>query len=719
MAGSPATHVTRSRRPSGDSGVAVGLRVSHLLGTVDFEPTGLPPAAILIVRRFRDPSPGDFQSDPRALLPGAGWQQAARAGLSDCYRTAAKPVREAVPPGANAVLFADQAELLSCLARDLLQDAASSRWWWRAILRTLPSGPVTALVSALHRDARHVPAALAHLAARGDAHWVLSALAPAQAWSVLESIIQDFDLIWLRGASRTPASVPALEPDVSELTWESEPPPAPTPASAAHQENPPRAIPPPWFPLLSAAQFPADFGIERSALLGVALALHISPATIRSRQFAQAFTLWHRAVRLDAIRSKVPWHRMRRGQPAVQPEPVASARAMEQPLSETDSAAPAKRTNFDAPAYAPVAQPELCDPGSPRPPGFTTQPAESAAAPAITPPRLQACAPGSELAGTAEPGAFNGSTDRSDRYPATAAAETRSALYAPPAGDPAETVPSSKLIPLPAVVATPGDPIETRLGGIFFLVTLLKALRLPGSIEQSCDSDFGIGSWELLELAARCLIGPADAQLAFDPAWKALAALDGRPGDRAAGANFAAQPCYRLPRDWIAALPAGAGRLGIRVRGNRLELWHPPGVLLQDSEFATPANSFRVRRELEGAVVRSVASYASARHFSPWAGCQPLGLTVGPALRRFLAFLMPYLRWRLAASLGLRNPSQPMLATKVLHRPAMVWLTSSHVDVVMNLDQVTGPIRLSGLDADPGWLPEFGRVVKFHYRNTP
>jgi hypothetical protein len=92
---------------------------------------------------------------------------------------------------------------------------------------------------------------------------------------------------------------------------------------------------------------------------------------------------------------------------------------------------------------------------------------------------------------------------------------------------------------------------------------------------------------------------------------------------------------------------------------------------------------------------------------------------VAPALRRFLAFLMPYLCWRLAASLGLRNPSQRQLATTVLHRPAVIWLTSSHVDVVMNLGQATGQIRRSGLDADPGWLPEFGRVVKFHYRNTP
>jgi hypothetical protein len=34
---------------------------------------------------------------------------------------------------------------------------------------------------------------------------------------------------------------------------------------------------------------------------------------------------------------------------------------------------------------------------------------------------------------------------------------------------------------------------------------------------------------------------------------------------------------------------------------------------------------------------------------------------------------------------------------------------------VMSLNDISLPVRLAGLDCDPGWLPDFGRVVKFHF----
>jgi hypothetical protein len=34
----------------------------------------------------------------------------------------------------------------------------------------------------------------------------------------------------------------------------------------------------------------------------------------------------------------------------------------------------------------------------------------------------------------------------------------------------------------------------------------------------------------------------------------------------------------------------------------------------------------------------------------------------------------------------------------------------------MDLKHVSLPVRLAGLDANPGWYPELGRVVTFHYR---
>lgn len=46
---------------------------------------------------------------------------------------------------------------------------------------------------------------------------------------------------------------------------------------------------------------------------------------------------------------------------------------------------------------------------------------------------------------------------------------------------------------------------------------------------------------------------------------------------------------------------------------------------------------------------------------------------------------------------------------------ARVQFTPSHVDVYAPLNSVRLPVRLAGLDINPGWLPWLGRVVTFHY----
>ncbi len=37
------------------------------------------------------------------------------------------------------------------------------------------------------------------------------------------------------------------------------------------------------------------------------------------------------------------------------------------------------------------------------------------------------------------------------------------------------------------------------------------------------------------------------------------------------------------------------------------------------------------------------------------------------------------------------------------------------IDISLHLDEADVRIRRIGLDLDPGWLPWFGRVVRFHY----
>ncbi len=57
---------------------------------------------------------------------------------------------------------------------------------------------------------------------------------------------------------------------------------------------------------------------------------------------------------------------------------------------------------------------------------------------------------------------------------------------------------------------------------------------------------------------------------------------------------------------------------------------------------------------------------------------------------------------------------------EIVNRKGHVWLTRTDLDVTVPLASVDVRVRRIGLDIDPGWLPwfgEFGRVVRFHYRD--
>ena len=55
-------------------------------------------------------------------------------------------------------------------------------------------------------------------------------------------------------------------------------------------------------------------------------------------------------------------------------------------------------------------------------------------------------------------------------------------------------------------------------------------------------------------------------------------------------------------------------------------------------------------------------------------------------------------------------------AIKLLNRPGRLIASRTHVDLYMSMEQISLPIRLAGLDRDPGWMPDLGRIVLFHFQ---
>lgn len=70
--------------------------------------------------------------------------------------------------------------------------------------------------------------------------------------------------------------------------------------------------------------------------------------------------------------------------------------------------------------------------------------------------------------------------------------------------------------------------------------------------------------------------------------------------------------------------------------------------------------------------------------------------------------------WLRALRKVLRRRCRIGLATLV-RRHAWVSVSSTHVDLVFALNAIDLRVRRAGLDADPGWLPWFGRIVALHF----
>src|SRR5262249_24755069 len=105
--------------------------VARLLATMDFG-SALPRDAIYCIRELTDPLPGRMGS-PLAAAIAPEWQRAMDESLREIAARAKRPARDGWAGEANAVWFADVAELLACLARDWCGGATQGKWWWRLL----------------------------------------------------------------------------------------------------------------------------------------------------------------------------------------------------------------------------------------------------------------------------------------------------------------------------------------------------------------------------------------------------------------------------------------------------------------------------------------------------------------------------------------------------------------------------------------------------------
>ena len=594
------------------------LRLSSLLASASLQPPAMPPSAVLVVRTMADPLPGRIIAELKpAAIARPEWEHAAQDRLGALYARAARPAWGVVPDAAEAVLFADYGELLACLAIDL-NSAAGLAWWWQSLRKRFALGLPGSWIRLWEEHPEYVPSAVEHLAVRHRAASVMERIAPAQAWRLLLAVARAFAL---PGSAIPRSPVAAVDaPMESPLAAHSEasapvsrgdPEPARERASAPSGAAPAVPLRPPWEPYVSPEETPPALGIERRALLGVALLLRRAPQVALTVRFSLALRAW-----LVAEQTFAPEGASDRT-PSLEPRSAATAPSVAM-------TAPVRRT-----ADPPVSrQPDRSTPLEP---------------------------------------------ERTTATPAVPSGEVHQTLHRRPAATERR--------------AEWDTGMSTRAGGVLYLIHLLRQADLMRHF------DTGLGGWALLELLARCLLGASFNALAADPIWAALAELDGRDPRLPAGNGFEARTTYTAPESWLAGLAPQP--LLARFRSRGVELWRPEGFLVLDSKD---------QRLPPGRPILPSTHFAR-RHRGVW----PAQFSLSPELRRFLHFVLPYARWRLAAVL--RGTS---FAEVCIRRGRLV-LSPSHVDLIMDMSQISVPLRLAGLDANPGWVPELGRVITFHF----
>lgn len=577
------------------------LRMTSILNTMEWRLNPLPPNAILLVRQLQTHLPAGTADLP--LRAGRSWAKDTRLSLNDLAYRAVMPISGTIPPHAQALLFRDSIEAIACMTLALNYGEAAQLWWCRSLVRYwhLSRQDVPTF---WRRKSRYVPATLDLLLTWGQAVNVVAGIDDRDAVEILRSMTLHYELATLSAIFDPHSRVGSGSNKLST--------PADRPAPAKAQPVPPMPF---WMPALTPEP---SLSKCQAALLGIGLLLQCRPNRLRAPAMVQAIRRWWQAP-------------AGAGQPLGAPEdlvvretPIPVGERLEKSTNEPRAVKGKEhRRSFSQIA----AQPDQI-----------VQPGESA------PSKLEALAvqdtAGKEVAGGQPETAAPAQDRRQSSHEESRASPTTTA-------QPLTFQAQQQDAPAPGII--------TGLGGVFYLVNLMRRLDLPDCFEHSCALSSDIGPWGTLEGLARALLDKGGEKHTVDPLWRTLAQLDGREPNTPLGASFDCPVPFKLPEGWP-EMPA--------IAVTQAQQASQPGTLLAHA---------------------------------------------APAFRHWLQAAAPYMAAHLEAVV------QPLDVANVLATPAHLHLTRTHVDIFMALDAVCLPLRIAGLDFDPGWLPLWGRVVLFHF----
>lgn len=693
------------------------LRLDALFQAADVQPAGLSPSAIVCIRRLHDPRPRTISlARGNSHLPPE-WQESARAAIENLVRRAPHPAREFVSANEPCVVFADRAELLAAIADDWCERRAMTRWWWQSLFKQAFNS--AALFKLWQQSPEYVPGALEHLARRARATRFAAALPDDSARAILQSLTSRFALFKLESAlsalPQTGTHAGTQEPSDESRRQLS--------LSGVAQENSRASsgeTEPPWRRIAPESDA-HELTLPQQCLLGVGLVLQRAPALARSINFAHRAGAW---INARALSNQAATMRDSGASRKTEPRDASRARHIDSALktphapargaSEEQEAARAQSrlSKLDV-AQTPPA-PEVSDANI-----DSSKPGDARASASLLPPTpahdvataetddaLQVAAHDVGLsAGTVEiadddarevDSVIADGESGSHMTASEAQFELPESVESPAPFQESEAMAHAR----PALIAH----IETRYGGLFHLVNLALFLELYGDFTSPSEPGIALSIWDFVALLGRRLGGEG---VETDPLWPLLAELAGRGEGQSPGEDFAAPDAWRVPVEWLRMFPLQDGWTWTTQGADfrvRLQLIHPARFLVLDVPLEGEAEQ-QLARELE--------LYAGVFGGTLQRAARPYKLRGRDTNALWVERLHAFVRARLRRALGIVDAKRA--ARLVCERHASVFVTTTHLDIVMRLAELPFEVRVAGLDRDPGWVPAAGRFIAFHF----
>ncbi|GHO87616.1 hypothetical protein KSZ_56220 [Dictyobacter formicarum] len=224
-----------------------------------------------------------------------------------------------------------------------------------------------------------------------------------------------------------------------------------------------------------------------------------------------------------------------------------------------------------------------------------------------------------------------------------------------------------------------------------------------------------------MEVLARGLLHALHDDWIDDPIWSMLASLDRREAGIPAGATLPPQDAFRLPAQWLRNYgPSAPTWIAYTNQARLLLLEESTGYLVADIPLAGCSLDEVVTAEIEAyqaAGVNNITWHVSNESNTQtlFGNEQRLSGMLSQSTSWWLQRVLSFIQYLLLHTLRQNTHDISLLPDLLLFKSARLLVSRTHIDLYMNMDQISLPIRRVGLDRNPGWVPDLARIILFHF----